>query len=148
MVSTAIDSFLSASVASFARTDIPRIAPTASLDDVGKAYRSTSLNCLFVVEPTTGKLLGILDDNAISRISSVKGETAADLLKIANTGPLIAVPSDAQMWEALKVMNGENSEARRYDSLPVVDATSHLPLGVITRNDLDAKAVKYSSSSS
>jgi predicted transcriptional regulator len=51
---------------------------------------------------------------------------------------LIAVKQSAELWQLLKIMNGENSRHSRLDVVPVVAEDKSI-VGYITREDLKSK---------
>jgi CBS domain-containing protein len=148
MVSAQLDTFLSTPVSAFVRLDVPRVRLNTDLKKLGEEYRSTPLNCVLLTNKD-GKLAGLLDDNAISRISELQdplNATAFDLLQL-DTTPLAAVKLSGQMWEALQLMNGGTNinGGRRVDVIPVVGDDGTTPIGVISRADLALKSVANNS---
>jgi hypothetical protein len=49
---------------------------------------------------------------------------------------VVAIANGAQLWQMLKIMNGENKSRKLVDTLPVVDKETKIPLGVIRRETL------------
>jgi CBS domain-containing protein len=136
MNSSPLDTFLSSGISPFVEINVPRVRLNASLTALGEAYRNTKSKSVLLTN-SKGLLAGILDDNAISRMSSFPNPATATAFDLLPKEPIVAVKTDAQMWEVLKVMNGENG-GQRVDVLPVV-AEDGTAIGVISRSNLEQK---------
>lgn len=139
---------LTSGIAPFIRHDFATAAPDESVGDVLRKFNSTGDYMVFVVEPKTCVLKGVVTPTEITRLYKNQDVNKAE--ELASVKDIMAIRDNAQVWQVIKTMNGENPLRKRFDTLPVVDAQQR-PVGIITRDDLRKKMNEYdvlSSSSS
>jgi CBS domain-containing protein len=124
-------SFLQTSIAGLIQKDVPTVAADASVQDAIAQLKSTPYQTVYTVSDVAKKTLaGVITFHELDKLLTSKPETARD---IAKQGKMIAIRDNAEVWQLLKIMNGENSLNTKFDRLPVVDANNAL-LGIVDRN--------------
>lgn len=133
------DKALESGIAPFVMGDVPRIQATDSIDTALASFKATSSGSVLVVDPATQKLSGIITGSDLVKLhGSQSPEKAEDLA----TKRVIAIRDDAQLWQLLKIMNGENTLRRPLNSLPVVDSAGK-PVGVVRREQLVGRLADF-----
>jgi CBS domain-containing protein len=127
----AIEKVLGSGISSFIERDVPRIENTASSEAALDRLESAPSGSVLVIDSGTNLLSGIITESDLSKARRNNPQTAGDLA----TKQIVAIRDDAQLWQLLKIMNGENALGRRLDSLPVVDAQGNA-VGVVKREKL------------
>ena len=105
---------------------------TDDIKVVAEKFRNTPHRTVLVADPTTDKLAGLITSKDLTKLAEKSSGVAKD---IASSGNVVAIRNDAQVWQLLKIMNGENALGRPLDTLPVVDADGK-PQGVVKRDTL------------
>lgn len=80
-----------------------------------------------------GEVSGIVTKCDVPRSLQAENKTAAS---IATKENIVAVRNDAELWQLLKIINGENRQKRVFQVLPVVDS-NRKPVGLVTRKSID-----------
>ena len=113
------------------------VKASASPSEVAQALGLSPAHVALVVSDDTAELLGI-----VTPADLVKLTTAKSALEVATTFP-VAVNNNAQLWQALQLMNGDNSQGKTVNVLPVVDSERN-PQGVLVRSRLKIQLDKMS----
>jgi CBS domain-containing protein len=95
-------------------------------------YKSSPYQVVLVTNPD-GALTGLITDNDLTKLLGMDPKDPVD--RIATTSDVVAINESAQLWQLLKIMNGENPRQTRFDVIPVVDSNKR-PVGVVTRDNL------------
>ena len=126
------DPMLESGITQFVVRDVVKVDNTASVDVALEKFKATPYGAVLVTDSATQALSGIITGTDLTKLrQSTSPQTAGDL---AST-EVVAIRQDAQMWQLLKIMNGENALRRQLDSLPVVDNEGK-PVGIIKRERL------------
>lgn len=126
------DKVLESSIAPFVVRDVPKVENTSSVDTVIASLKATPTGSVLVVDSGTQELSGIVTRTDLAKLRASQPPKNADDLA---TKEVIAIKNDAQLWQLLKIMNGENALQKSLSSLPVVDADGK-PVGIVRREQL------------
>jgi predicted transcriptional regulator len=120
---------LQSGIAPFVQWELP-VPTTAPANTALSSLQVAPSGSLMVVNPTNQQLSGIITSSDVPRayLNNNLPETAVDLA----TRRVVAIKDNAQLWQLLKIMNGENDLHRPLDVIPVVDADNR-PIGIIKR---------------
>jgi len=127
------EKYLESGIAPFVMRDVPKIENTASIDVAVASLNATPSGSVLVVDSGTHALSGIITDSDLTKLR--QGKTPEKAEDLATLVDVVAIRESAQLWQLLKMMNGENALHRSLNSLPVVDAAGK-PVGVVQREQL------------
>ena len=133
------DKVLESGIAPFVVRDVPQVENTASLDATLASFRATPSGSVLVVDSGTRALSGIITGSDLTKLGQKNQVQNAEELA---THEIVAIRDSAQLWQLLKIMNGENALRRPLNSLPVVDADGK-PVGVIKREQLVGRLAQF-----
>lgn len=125
------DNFLVSGIAPFVMREKP-IDDTVPINVAVTALKATPSGSVLLVDSGTHQLSGIITSGDLTKLAEEnQPKTAAALA----TQEVIAIRDNAQLWQLLKIMNGDNPRHQTLDYLPVVD-DSNKPVGIIKREQL------------
>lgn len=133
-----LEKAFSSGIAPFVTYDVPRVPKTSNIKDTVASIKAAPSGSVLVVDASTQALSGIVTENDLAKLAGGNVNSAEDLA----TTEVIAIRENAQLWQMLKIINGENMLNRPLDYLPVVDAANK-PVGVINRKDLQDRLAKF-----
>jgi CBS domain-containing protein len=133
-----LDKAFSSGIAPFVTYDVQKVPKTLSIKDTVDSVKTAPTGSVLVVDAGTQALSGIVTENDLSKLMGGNVNSAADLA----TKEVVAIKDNAQLWQMLKIINGDNILKRPLDYLPVVDAANK-PVGVINRKDLQDRLAKF-----
>jgi predicted transcriptional regulator len=131
------DQILESEITPYVTTGVPTVQTDSSIDDTIDKMASSEFGIVFLVNSTDGKLLGTITYEDLTKLKDNRARNASELA----TRKVVAIRKNAQLWQLLKIINGENSLCEQLDSLPVVDADSK-PVGIVQRAKLISKLTK------
>ena len=112
-------------------------APVVSIDDsietALRVYENAPLKVLTVTKD--GKLAGLITASDMTKLYKLAPDQNATVEKLATLGDVVAIKSNAQVWQLLKIMNGGNPRGQWLNEIPVVDEEFR-PVGIVTREAL------------
>lgn len=122
---------LESSIGSYISTNVPTVQEGASAAEATRLM-DNPYGVVFVTDGEN-RLKGLITRNDLTKLGQVTPpRTASDL---GTMQKVVAISSGAQLWQLLKIMNGENKASKTLDVLPVVDSEKK-PVGVIRRETL------------
>ena len=107
------------------------VAASESVGRTTDMLKSSPSHTVIVTRDDSLHLVGIITSMDLMKLRN-SPKTALD---IATTSDTIAIREDAQLWQLLKMINGDNSQKRYLDVVPVVDTEGRVR-GVIERENL------------
>lgn len=129
---SAIEKALQSGIAPFVDRKVPSIESTSSIETTITSFRAAPSGSVLLYDSGTRALSGIITGSDFTKLRQDNPPAKAEDLA---TTEVVAIRDTAQLWQLLKIMNGENALNRPLDSLPVVDADSR-PVGIVTRDCL------------
>lgn len=127
--------YLESSILRYLETDVPRVIEGVSVQDIAQRLESYSPGVVLMVD-ADNRLKGIITRSDLVKIAQLTGPVRAANLETRDR--IVGISNTAQMWQLLKIMNGENSARRSFDVLPVLDSEKK-PLGIIRRETLQQR---------
>jgi CBS domain-containing protein len=128
------DSIKNASLREFILETVPKVDASEPLQTALSKYELSSFPVIFVVDHQGG-LVGMITDNDLTKITDADRQgTVGEFISKTPT-PIVAINASAKLTELLGIMNGDNSQKRIIDKLPVVDDVRR-PVGIIDRDKL------------
>lgn len=123
-------------IAPFVTRDVPTVENTSPVETTLASFRATPSGSVLVVDSGTHALSGIITGSDLTKLgqSNQPPRKAEDLA----TQEVVAIRESAQLWQLLKIMNGENALHRLLNNVPVVDEAGK-PIGIIKRDRLMSK---------
>lgn len=116
----------------FIDTAIPVVRLGDPITQATEKYKASPRQVI-LVENDKGALAGVITDNDLTKLMGLDDKGTVD--QIATTSQVVAIKEDAQLWQLLKIMNGDNPLHTKLDMIPVVDANQR-PVGIVTRERL------------
>ncbi len=121
---TPITDFISRGVETVKLTDPVKLA--------AQRYKSSPLQILLATNDD-GRLAGVITDNDLTKLLDMKPDQ--EVRELATTHDVVAIRPDTELWQLLKIINGENARNMPLNAIPVVDEEKR-PIGVVTRDSL------------
>lgn len=135
-----LEKSLESGIAPFVMRNVPKIENTSSIDVAVASYNATPSGSVLIVDSGTHMLSGIITGSDLTKLRQSKSpEKAEDLATMVG---VVAIKENAQLWQLLKIMNGENALHRPLNSLPVVDVAGK-PVGVVQREQLVRRLAEF-----
>jgi len=129
------EKFLQTGIAPFVTREVPTVENGSTLETTLASFKAAPSGSVLVVDAGTHALSGIITGSDLTKLGrSNQPQTAEDLA----TQEVVAVRENAQLWQLLKIMNGENALHRLLDSVPVVDEAGK-PIGIVKRDRLASR---------
>ena len=132
-----LEKSLESGIAPFVMRNVPNIENTSTVDVAVANYNATPSGSVLIVDSGTHMLSGIITGSDLTKLRHSK--TAEDLATMVG---VVAIKENAQLWQLLKIMNGENALNRPLNSLPVVDVAGK-PVGVVQREQLVRRLAEF-----
>jgi predicted transcriptional regulator len=133
-----LEKAFSSGIAPFVTYDVSRVPKTFNIQDTVASVKSAPSGSVLVIDAGTQALSGIVTENDLAKLVGGNINSAEDLA----TKEVVAIRENAQLWQMLKIINGENILNRPLEYLPVVDAANK-PVGVINRKGLQDRLAKF-----
>lgn len=126
---------LQSGISKFVAADVATVDLDAPVQAAVDALKNSRYGAVYAV--TEGrKLAGVITACDMIKFSATDKppQKARDL---ATTTKVVGIRQDAELWQLLKIMNGENSINKRFDRIPVVNERKEI-VGVVDRQALRA----------
>jgi CBS domain-containing protein len=134
MISSA-DALLREDIKSYVQKNVPSVRESAPVDEALNIFKKSSARALYTVKDD-GALSGVITPCDLAKLNQAeRPKTALDL---ATTEKIIGVKQDAELWQLLKIMNGDNVIKKHFDQLPVLNKDNQL-IGIVTKDALRDK---------
>jgi len=127
-------SFLQSGIKSYVQASVPMIGVDATTQEAVDALKASGYGTVYTVTPEK-KLAGVItfcDLEKLSTTDALRPKSAKDL---STDTRVVAIRENAELWQLLKIMNGENAANKRFERIPVVDSDKRL-VGVVDRSSL------------
>jgi CBS domain-containing protein len=135
MISSA-DALLREDIKGYVQKNVPTVRESATVDEALEIFKKNSARALYTVKDKGGALSGVITPCDLAKLNQAeKPKTALDL---ATTDKIIGVRPDAELWQLLKIMNGDNVIKKHFDQLPVLNEDNQ-PIGIVTKDALRDK---------
>lgn len=125
---------LESGISSYLSVDVPTVDEAVSAPEAAKKVENP-YGVVLVTGPNRS-LKGIITRSNLIKLTDTPPPTTA--LELATTDKVVAIAQEAQLWQLLKIINGENKAGKPLEVLPVVDRDTKKPIGVIRRETLRA----------
>ncbi len=113
-------------------TSVPTVSETAPIDNALDSFKTSGARVLYTVDKD-GVLTGVITPSDITKLNQdPRPQTARDL---ATTEKIIGIKKDAELWQLIRIMNGENAIDKKFDQVPVLDEKNR-PIGIVKRDNL------------
>ena len=132
-------SFLQQGIRDFIDRKAPTIKTSASITDLQKAFadpHDAQMGSVYAVDDN-GLLSGKITLGAVNTLNTPGAKRPATAGEMASKDGLVAVNVDAELWQLLRIMNGENSTNKKLDQIPIVDSSKKF-IGVVERDQLSS----------
>ena len=129
MIVSSPEALLGSNIKNYIQQHVPTIAESATIDEAVDALKNSPLHVLYTVKED-GALSGVITSCDLAKLNNPQKPTKA--LDLATTTNVIGVKQTAELWQLLKIMNGENAARKNFEQLPVLDKDNK-PVGIITK---------------
>jgi len=129
------DNLLREGISGYMQRDVPKVKATDSPETAFQVFKNAGPNVVYMVDDQD-KLKGVITSSDLAKLRTGAAPTSAS--DLGTTTNVIAVKNSAELWQLLKLMNGENSTSKAFDQLPVVDDNKVL-VGFVDRNSLRSR---------
>lgn len=126
------DALLRSDIQGFVQKGTPTILDTGSVEEAISVFKSNSARAVYVLK-ADGSLAGVITSTDLTKLNQEKKPATA--LQLATSDKVIGIRQDAELWQLLKIMNGDNAARRSFEQLPVLDADNK-PVGTVTKEAL------------
>jgi CBS domain-containing protein len=114
-------------------TTVPAVTVDDSVETAIRVFQSSPLKILTVTKD--GKLAGMITANDMTKLYELGPTQGAKVSQLATLENVVAIKSNAEVWQLLKIMNGGNPRGQWLNEIPVVD-NEFRPVGIVTRDAL------------
>jgi CBS domain-containing protein len=123
--------FLRLPISSVSIPYVPQIFEGQKVRDALIKLAESNLEVVLIVD-SSNKLKGLVTNRDLKRLAFVDQDDPVEKL---GTKDIVAIKAEAEIWQMLKILNGENRLKIKLDYLPVVDDDNRV-LGIVTRRRL------------
>lgn len=127
LLKTGIDSYMDTNVAASV------IKETEPLQTALEALRKSPGRLLYTTTEA-GALSGVISQMDLVRLTG-EGDRPQTAAALATKEKVVGVRRNAELWQLLKILNGENAQKKSFDQLPILDSENK-PVGIVSRNAL------------
>ena len=135
MISSA-DALLRDDIKGYIQKNVPTVRESATVGEALEIFKKNSARALYTVKDDNGALSGVITPCDLAKLDQAEKPKTA--LELATTDKIIGVRQDAELWQLLKIMNGDNVIKKHFDQLPVLNEKNQ-PIGVVTKDALRDK---------
>jgi|ERR1044072_4597138 CBS domain-containing protein len=132
MIVSSPEVLLGSGIEKYIEPAVPTVSESAQIDEVVEALKKSPSRVLYTINPS-GALSGVITPGDLAKLNTDPKPTTAQ--QIATKEKVIGVKPTAELWQLLKIMNGENAAGKNFDQLPVLDQDNK-PIGIIIKNAL------------
>ncbi|MBI2510649.1 MAG: CBS domain-containing protein [Opitutae bacterium] len=125
---------LQSGIAKFISADVPTVNIDAPVQEAVDALKNSPYGAVYAVSADR-KLAGVITSCDMIKLGTSDATRPKKVSELATTTKIVGIRDDAELWQLLKIMNGENSINKRLDRIPVVSADKKI-VGVVDRRAL------------